>query len=198
MSGDEGANAMGLETQGVQARSLKEIFPESLAARLVAENEAVLVDGLPLVYEEMLPEDSGRYWLTCKFPIPREGKPSLIGGISLEITQQRQDQEALRESQERFRAFFESAAAGMAIIGLDGKPREVNPAFCQFLGYEREALLNSGFLRFTHPEEVEDSRRVYEDIRAGRRQSVDHERRFVRGDGAVVWGHVRGTWMRDS
>jgi PAS domain S-box-containing protein len=115
-----------------------------------------------------------------------------------EVGELRRRLEAHRESQERFRAFFDSAAAGMAIIGLDGKPMEVNPAICRFLGYERKELLRLGFLQFTHPEEVEESRRVYGDILAGRLDAVDHERRFVHRDGAVVWGHVRGTWLRDS
>jgi PAS domain S-box-containing protein len=116
----------------------------------------------------------------------------------LERTSHLANQEALRESRELFRSFFDSAAAGMAILGLDGKPQEVNPAFCRFLGYERAELLSRGFLQVTHPEEVEESRRIYIEILSGRLDEVDHERRFVRKDGAEVWGHVRGTWLHDS
>jgi len=49
----------------------------------------------------------------------------------------------MRESEERFRSAFESAAIGMALVGLDGRWMEVNDAVCELLGYSREELLST-------------------------------------------------------
>ena len=190
---------LGLTPAAIQGRNINELFPPEVTERFRAQNRRVLAAGDSLVVEERIPDqEQNRYWLTCKFPIPRQGLAPLIGGIALDISKARQDKEALRKSEELFRLFFAAAVSGMAILEPSGRPVEVNPALCHFLGRSREELLQGGFLRVTHPDEVAESRRLYGELLAGKRQVVDHERRFIHKDGTTVWGHVRGTWLRDG
>ena len=66
-------------------------------------------------------------------------------GIDRNITQRRRVEEALKESEERFRATFEQAAVGVAHIRPDGRFLLVNRKFCDIVGYTREELLKKHF-----------------------------------------------------
>jgi PAS domain S-box-containing protein len=116
------------------------------------------------------------------------------------ITERKQSHEALQESEERFRSFFESAASGMAIIDLEGRVLRVNPTFCRLSGYSEAEVLEMNILEVTHPDDREKTRHLYDDIRVGRRRVVDHEKRYLCKDGSVVWGHatVAGVFGSDG
>ena len=55
-------------------------------------------------------------------------------------------------------------AAGMALVSPDGRFLEVNPAFCEFLGYSKEELLDLDVKRITHPEHQERSRDAFGEL----------------------------------
>lgn len=106
------------------------------------------------------------------------------------ILRQRLIEDALRESEDRFRSIFYTAAAGMVLISPFLNIMQVNPAFCRFVGYEEGELLNRNIYEFTHPEDLERVKSMYEELFALKRASIDCERRYICRDGGVVWGHV--------
>ena len=64
-------------------------------------------------------------------------------------------EEAVRESEERFRATFEQAAVGMALVGLDGRWLRVNRKLCDIVGYAHDELMGLTFQDITHPDDLE-------------------------------------------
>ncbi len=106
------------------------------------------------------------------------------------IVERRRTEAALRESEERFRSFFESAASGMAIVSPDGRPLRVNPTFCRLSGYTEAEAMEKDVLDVTHPDDREDTRRLYMEIATGRRRVIDQEKRYLCKDGAILWGHA--------
>ncbi len=106
------------------------------------------------------------------------------------ITERKHAQEALQESEERFRSFFESAASGMAIIDLKGRTLRINPTFCRLSGYSEAEALRMNIFEVTHPDDREKTRHLYDEIRMGRRRVVDFEKRYLCKDGSVIWGHA--------
>ncbi len=82
------------------------------------------------------------------------GQATRFTGTSVDITDRKLTEKALRESEERFRAMFENAAVGMLVTDLEGRLLEYNDRFCEFLGYFREELLGS-VSDFLVPDEVE-------------------------------------------
>lgn len=106
------------------------------------------------------------------------------------IADHRRAKTALRENEERFRSFFESAASGMAIISPEGRALKVNPTFCRLSGYSEAEALEKNVLEVTHPDDRIKTRRFYEEIRSGRRRVVDYEKRYLRKDGSIVWGRA--------
>lgn len=107
-----------------------------------------------------------------------------------DITDRKRAEEALRESEERFRSIFEIASAGMVTLSPEGKFLHANPAFCQFLNYSEAELLNFNVEDITHPEDRGKTHRYYQEVAAGVRQTIHYEKRYIRKDGSTVWGHA--------
>jgi PAS domain S-box-containing protein len=126
-----------------------------------------------------------------------EGEPYVVA-VARNIADRLKAETALRESREHFRSMFESAAVGMVLLAPDGRLLQVNPAFCRFLGYAEEELLQLSPFDITHPEELGGTVRRLEEAWAGSRQVFDYEKRYLRKDGSVVWGRVTATWVQDS
>lgn len=114
------------------------------------------------------------------------------------IAERRRAENTLRESEERFRSFFYSSAIGMASISPEGKFLQVNPANCRLLGYSEEEMLRFTTQDITHPEDWADMRKVYEDLLASRQTSITYEKRYLRKDGSILWGHVTVAGIYDS
>lgn len=104
--------------------------------------------------------------------------------------ERRRAEATVRESEEQFRSFFESAASGMAIISPDGRPLRINPAFCRLSGYTEAEAMQMNVLEVTHPDDRENTRRLYGEIATGRRRVIDQEKRYLSKDGRVIWGHA--------
>ena len=69
------------------------------------------------------------------------------------VLQRLQAEEALRESEERFRGTFENAAVGICHTAIDGRWLRVNQKLCDLLGYTREELLERTWMDMTHPDD---------------------------------------------
>ncbi|MCB1050345.1 MAG: response regulator [Acidobacteria bacterium] len=109
-------------------------------------------------------------------------------GIARDITQRRQAEIALRESEERFRATFEHAAVGMAHITKNGRILRANSKLAQILKLNHDALLRASLLDFTHPDEFQYWLTKLEDLNAIRIGEHGAEKHFQRANGEAFWG----------
>jgi PAS domain S-box-containing protein len=92
-----------------------------------------------------------------------------------------------RNSEARLRAGFDSAVAGIAHIGHDGRWIRVNKALCRILGYPADELLTKTFHDVTHPDDLAVDVMRFELLRQGKVDSYEVEKRDVRKDGAIIW-----------
>ena len=115
-----------------------------------------------------------------------------------EITERKRAQEALGESEQRFRSIFEKAAAGMVTVSMEGRFTQVNPAFCKFTGYSEAELLTLTVPEITHPGDREETLAQFDEVRAGQRRVIDLYKRLVKKDGATVWAHVSAAFLSGS
>ncbi|HLZ36938.1 MAG TPA: PAS domain-containing protein [Mycobacteriales bacterium] len=106
-------------------------------------------------------------------------------------------QEALRESEERFRLAAERAPIGMALVGIDGRFLLVNPALCELLGYSAAALTQTTFRNLTHPDDVAADLALLHRTLAGELDGHERDKRYLHRDGHVVWTHVVVALVRD-
>lgn len=131
-------------------------------ARRAREQELeILKSGRPLVdflEQDLLLDGRTRWVSTTQVPI-RDRGGAIIGlvGISRDVTERRRMEEALRESEAKFRTLAETTAVATFIFD-GGRLRYVNPAAQDLSGYKRDELLNTNVWELIHPESKETIR----------------------------------------
>jgi diguanylate cyclase (GGDEF)-like protein/PAS domain S-box-containing protein len=102
------------------------------------------------------------------------------------------------QSDAKYRAIFENAAVGIALLKPDGSWLQVNDRLRQFLGYSADELKRLTFQDLTYAEDLEadlaDMRRVLD----GQIDTYDIEKRYIRKDGSIVWGRLTVGCIRAS
>ncbi|MGD1034911.1 MAG: EAL domain-containing protein [Candidatus Dormibacteria bacterium] len=95
---------------------------------------------------------------------------------------------------------FELAPFGMMITDRDGRFRRVNPAFARLVGRSAEELIGATFASLTSPDDVETSVTALRDLLAGRVETAQLEKRYLRADGSLVWVdmHIRSLLGDDA
>ncbi len=92
--------------------------------------------------------------------LKRNGQTVSILITGMDISERKAAEEALKESEERYKFLFEESPAGNIIIGLDGTIRDVNTSFIKQLGYDKTDLVGHPALEFIVPQEREHVRGI--------------------------------------
>lgn len=122
-----------------------------------------------------------------------------IIAVSRDVTERKQTEEELRESEARFRAFFETAAVGAAHADpATGRFLQVNDKLCRFLGYDGEELLSMTFSDVVHPDDRAQDLEGLSRLLRGEIREYAAEKRYVRRDGQTVWGQLAVSLVRDA
>ena len=112
-----------------------------------------------------------------------EMRLSLLGGMA----ERKRAEEAVRESETRFRSLFEQAAVGMAQVAPDGRFMRVNDRLCAITGYPRETLQAKTYQELTHPDDMDITLKEARRLETGEVSQHALEKRYLRKDGSVVW-----------
>ena len=102
------------------------------------------------------------------------------------MLQRKQAEEALRESEERFRRYFELGLTGMAITSPTKGCLEVNDEICRILGYTREEMLQKTWAEMTHPDDLAADVDKFNRVLAGEVDGYTTDKRWIRKDGRVI------------
>lgn len=127
------------------------------------------------------------------------------GGLWLVWRQQRmhfyrrqmESAEQIRESEEKFRYFFENVSVGKSLTFFTGEVR-LNRAFCEMLGYTTQELERIRWQDITHADDIELSQKAMDRLIAGEMESTQFVKRYVHKNGNVVWGDVHTSLRRDA
>ena len=102
-----------------------------------------------------------------------------------------QAEEALRESEARFRSIFKKSPMGIAIIDPMGRFTEVNDYLLEALDYSLDEIRSLTFMDITHPEDRAMSADLADAARSGNSDFFEMEKRYLKKDGSTLWGRVR-------
>lgn len=128
-----------------------------------------------------------------------DGSVRSISGILLDITAQKEAQQAQREQAELLRMFYELPFLGMAISSpTDKRWLQVNDRLCEILGYPREELLRMNWAEMTPPGDRERNVKLFDELLAGQRNGYRMAKRFVRKDGRFVHTEIDVRAVRDE
>jgi PAS domain S-box-containing protein len=114
------------------------------------------------------------------------------------ITERKKSEEKLKASEAQFRGLFTQSHIGTAIVGLDKCFVRINEAFCHFLGYSENEILGKTVADFTHPEDLGVGMNEMKRILEGEIEFATLQKRYLRKDGAVVWGELTISIVRDE
>jgi PAS domain S-box-containing protein len=138
--------------------------------------------------------DGSTRWFALKIQAAPEG----VSVLSMDLTERRRAEEAVRLSEEKLRAAFEHAATGMALVGSGGRCLRVNPALCRLVGYAEDELVSMTLRDITHPDELENGRDFIKELLAGEQLTYARERRCLHKSGEVVWVAWSVSQVRDA
>jgi len=138
------------------------------------------------------------------FPVEIVGGPYFWQGrrvmfvLSRDITDKARTDEALKESEERFRTVFEEGPLGMAIITLDHRFSKVNSKFCEMLGYTEEELSSLDFSSVTKWDESGHAALIWDRILANEIPFLNIENTYITKTGEVIWGQSTLSVIRNN
>ena len=118
--------------------------------------------------------------------------------VRREIGVRRHAEDALRESEERFRSAMHYSPIGMALVSRTGEYLEVNPALCAIVGYSADELLATGFESITHPDDYAADRVATQRMLDREVESIRRVKRYRHKDGRIRWVQVNSSLVIDD
>jgi PAS domain S-box-containing protein len=106
--------------------------------------------------------------------------------------------EIANRNRAQLETFFNQAAVGMAVVGIDGRLVRVNRRFCEMTGYEEDELVHRSLQSIMHPDDLEENLQLNRDLLSGRSPSFTVEKRYIRKDGLPVWAEATGSLARNA
>ena len=112
--------------------------------------------------------------------------------------EQRLARQALLASEERFRAAFEAAPIGMALVAPTGEVLRVNRPLCELLGYGEQELLATTFQAITHAEDLDGDLAQAKRVLDGDLRAYQMDKRYRHKQGHLVWAQLNVSLVRDQ
>ncbi len=185
------AEKFGVSKEMIEGHTVPEIFDQEVAAKMEARFHRAF-EGETISYET---EQDGRIYWTQHAVMDDPGGHAIV--ITLDVTDRKHAEKALSESEQRFRAIINQATAGIVRTDIDGRSLFVNQAFCEMLGSTESDLVDESIWRYTHPEDAEESRRLFDRLRE-KGKPFHLEERLIRRDGSVLWVNVSAAPILDE
>ncbi len=129
-----------------------------------------------------------------------QGKPVRLIGTHVDITKQKQIQDQLKESEERFALAMKGASDGLWDWDLVTKELYLSPRWKELLGYQDKELVNhvDTYVALVLPEDLEKTMKSVEDYLEQRIDTYEHVIRMKHKEGHLVWILTRGIAIRDE
>ncbi len=171
-----------------------ELFPKDVAEAMNADDNKSLTKGYWITVES-IPDKHGinHIYQTHKFRIERSGKPSLLGGIALDITERMRAEKEIK----KFKAISDKAGYGVGIIDLKGYLLYLNETFSQIHGYTVDELLGKHVSILHTEEQLKNVDRLNEQL-VQEGSYVAEEVWHKRKDGNIFLTQMNGTLINDE
>lgn len=203
MSWNEGASrVMGYRTDEIMGKHFSEFFipvdrerglPQR-ALRIVLEEGKYESEGW------RIRKDGTHFWAnTLLTPIYNEkGEVQGLTKIVRDFSDRRKAEQAIRESEIKFRSIFESGAMGIALLDLQGNFLLTNPALQKLLGFDKHEMLSESLKSLAYRIDSPDLMDMYAEIASGNYNLFRRDTRFQKKDGQIVWVSLTFSLVREA
>ncbi len=143
--------------------------------------------------------ESGKLkWLQAGSRPERQANGDILwDGVVMDVTERKQAEAALYESEELFRATFEHAGIAIAQVGLQGQFLRVNQKLGEITGYTQKELLAKTIWEITCLEDQAVNQMYLHQFADSQKQTVNLEKRYIHKTGSLVWVKVTVSVVRD-
>jgi PAS domain S-box-containing protein len=194
LSGYGEAELMAMGSQALTYRDDLGVGQAELAEVLTGQRDTFQVE------KRYVHRDGRVHWMRQSISAVRDaaGQARYLVAIAEDIDARKRAIENLRESEARFKAVFDSAAVGVAIMTLDRRIVQINPTVTRITGYTPEEFLKINPSDMVIEEDRFTDRELFLELVAGQRDQYLVEKRYARKDGSLFWGRVNFALVRDG
>lgn len=197
---DAAARALGGTPATLEGKRTEEVLPAEVAKRLHDDDLEVIRSRRPklgIVESHPGPKGALHWMVTDKVPFLDEtGRVLGVIVFSVDITQRKDAEARLAQSEERYRLIVETATEGIWTLDEQGGTTFVNGIMADMLGYDRHELMGRNVFEFIPPEDAEGGREKLAAILQGTHVALDF--RFRRKNGTDLWTQASGAPLRDN
>lgn len=176
----------------LQGASFWDAFPEAAGTIVEQKYHQAIAQQIPVSFETYC--TVWDKWLEMRAYPCAEG----LSVFWRDITERKQADKALQESEQRFRATFDQAAVGIAHINLAGEFLRINQKFCNLLGYTQEEMLTQTFQNITHPDDLAANLTYINQLLSGEISMYSMEKRYITRSGVPIWVNLTVSLRRSS
>ena len=161
-----------------------DLIPSEVAERRKPYFDQVIESCKPVHFED---KRQGRWFYTVFYPVlDMQGEVTKVAALSRDIDERKRAEEALRESEERYRLLVENANE-IIIVAQDGMLRFVNPKATELTGYTEAELASMPFVELIHPDDREIAVEYYLKCLTGEETPQLYAVRIIDKDGNIKW-----------
>lgn len=171
------------------------VHPDDLEKTKAAAARAIATGSAPIEYRIVRPDGEVRTIFTPGALVARDekGNPARLIGVSQDVTERKQAEEALRDSEQKYRTLFEEAAEGILIADIETKKFTYsNPAVRKMLGYTKEEIENMGIADIHPPDSLDHVISEF-DAQVRKEKSLAPDIPCLRKDGTIIYADVNAT-----
>lgn len=194
------AELLGYTPDEMTGHSVREfMFTEDLFAQAGRMDQRR--NGKPEVYEQKFRHRNGSVVWCRVSESPLMEEPDIFRGafaLFSDITEWKRTEQALMESEERFRSIFEKSPTGIALSDTSFRFVMVNPKFCTMLGYPEDELVGKKFSDITHPDYIAADMENIRKLMRGEIQQYTIEKQYLAKNGDTIWGGLARSLIRDN
>lgn len=180
-----------------------------LLSRLIHEDDITLVDRrtedaisagqiYETEYRALIDGETRWFFARGTTETDSEGNPAIFTGVLVDITQRKDAQNALKESEARYSVAFQNASVGIILSTIDGKLMRANEAFTRITGYAEADLLNKDFSSITYQDDQEINAELYRKLFVGEVNDFVLEKRYYHKHGHVIWVRASTSMVRND
>jgi PAS domain S-box-containing protein len=155
------ARSLGVPLEELIGKTVFEVMPQESAQFRLRNMRKVLDEWHPQIFED---ERAGRYFHHVVIPLKTSDQQEAVQVITRDITELKQAEEALRQSEERYRTILEEMEDAYFEVDLGGHFTFVNNSVCRDLGYSREELIGMSYKVFTVEEDIESVFQIFNEV----------------------------------
>jgi two-component system cell cycle sensor histidine kinase/response regulator CckA len=193
---------LGYPEEELMSMNMRQFSDEATANRVSQAIEKVYTTGKPAkaLHFEIIRKDGIRRHLEASVSVVKDSEDQPVGlrGTIRDITARRWMEEALRESEKRYRTILESIEDGYYEVDIAGNLTFFNDALCRMFGYSRDELMGMNNRDYMSPEESEKAYRIFNKVYKTGKATRIADWRFIRKDGRNIHIETSISLIRDS